>query len=106
VVRLLLREEADIEASDSNGQTALLVAACQGDAAIVRLLLKEYVDQEATDDDGKTALILAKSGGHHTVAQMFDDDDDGDDELLGSGDEYSPAPSYKTYDNKPHINKS
>jgi ankyrin repeat protein len=58
-VQLLLDNDADIEAKDNNGKTALLWAAERGRKPVVQLLLDEDADIEAKDNNGKTALLWA-----------------------------------------------
>lgn len=55
-MRLLLENDSDIEASDANGNTALLLAARYEHKEVVRLLLKNGADVEASDENGQTAF--------------------------------------------------
>jgi ankyrin repeat protein len=63
VVKLLLDRNADINAADDRGRTALMIAAELDHAAIVDTLVKHGADQSITDKQGKTALDLAVSDG-------------------------------------------
>lgn len=55
-VRVLLRHGADVDALDEHGQTALMIAAQQGEFESVRLLLEAGADRALKDKRGKTAL--------------------------------------------------
>jgi ankyrin repeat domain-containing protein 50 len=55
-VQQLLEKEAYVEAKDSNGRTALHVAARNWHEVVVWLLLEKGADVEAKDDNGWTAL--------------------------------------------------
>ena len=63
VARVLLAHGAALEATDNNGQTPLLLAACnwtlEGHERVVKLLLDQGAAIEATDNDGRTPLLLA-----------------------------------------------
>ena len=63
VVKLLLDRNADINAADDRGRTALMIAAELDHAAIVDILVKHGADRSITDKQGKTALDLAVSDG-------------------------------------------
>jgi len=63
VVKLLLDRNADINAADDRGRTALMIAAELDHAAIVDLLVKHGADRSITDKQGKNALDLAVSDG-------------------------------------------
>lgn len=60
-VRVLLRNGADVDGLDANGQTALMVAAQHGEAECVRLLLEAGANRTLKDRSGKTALDYAQS---------------------------------------------
>jgi uncharacterized protein len=63
VVKLLLDHNADINAVDDRGRTALMIAAELDHPTIVDILLKRGADRSITDKQGKTALDLATSDG-------------------------------------------
>ena len=54
IVKMLLKEGADVNARDKYGRTALYVAAWRGHVEIVKMLLKEGADVNAADNDGNT----------------------------------------------------
>lgn len=59
----------DLEASDSSGQTALMMAAIKGHAPSVKQLLERGARVDSPE--GWTALHYAASGGHVEVARML-----------------------------------
>ena len=50
------RQEADVDAKDKDGSTALHRVAGRGDEVVVQLLVDKGVDVKAKDEDGWTAL--------------------------------------------------
>ncbi len=60
-VRVLLRNGADVDGRDQDGQTALMVAAQHGEAECVRVLLEGGANRSAKDLRGKTALDYAQA---------------------------------------------
>lgn len=72
MVRLLLRRGVStINEPDTNGRTALHVAAQYGDEEMVETLLKNGADPEILDKDGLDALHSAVEHGHEEVAEML-----------------------------------
>ncbi|GCB24470.1 ankyrin repeat domain-containing protein 50 [Aspergillus awamori] len=72
VARNLLASEAEFSAQDTNGLTALHIAACEGDMLVVELLLQHpEVDVNAQDTDGLTALHIAAGEGHMLVVELL-----------------------------------
>ncbi len=59
VVRSLLNHNADLEAKDQNGMTALHWAASIGNPDVVVILVEKKANVEAIDNNGKTPLDLA-----------------------------------------------
>jgi ankyrin repeat protein len=70
VVRLLLKEGADLEAK-FDGSTALIEAAVQGRDGVVRLLLQHGAEKEAKSKDGYTALHVAAANAYVKVVQCL-----------------------------------
>ena len=64
IVHSLLQYDADIEATDSNGQTPLYKAAVRGSTSITKLLLQEGARFDAIMPDGQSALCKAAGRGH------------------------------------------
>jgi ankyrin repeat protein len=60
-VKLLVKNGADLEASDEQGQTALMKAAARGEAAVVSALLESGAAVNARDNEGATALLHSLS---------------------------------------------
>ena len=66
IVALLLDKGADVNATDREGRTVLMVAVVEtGDASIVSRLLERGAKVDAVDGAGRTALDMAKK--HHVL---------------------------------------
>ena len=63
VVRLLLRNHADVNATNSAQQTALMNAAQLNNSEMVQLLFEHGADHTLKDENGDTALHVAVEGG-------------------------------------------
>src|SRR5262249_28287441 len=59
---------ARLDAQNSDGNTALLRAACEGRAELARVLIAVGADVDIQNNDGYSALILAKRRGNHEIA--------------------------------------
>lgn len=68
IVRLLLRHDADVNARQAGGFTALQAAAKSGDSELVAVLLEAGADPKLANDEGLTPLDLAEREGHERVA--------------------------------------
>lgn len=66
ICELLLEAEADIEACDAAGRTALWAAASAGHARAVRLLLFWGACVDTMDREGRTVLSTAAAQGQPT----------------------------------------
>lgn len=64
-------EGMDLNAVNSYGETALMVAARYGYADMVRALLDAGANAKAKNSEGKTASKLAKKAGYKAVAKML-----------------------------------
>ena len=64
-INLLIKNGADVNALDSNGNTPLINAGSS--AIIARLLLENGADVNARDSNGNTALILSRYASHAEV---------------------------------------
>ncbi|OQR90490.1 hypothetical protein ACHHYP_05475 [Achlya hypogyna] len=73
VLEELLAETNDVDAQDSEGMTALMVAAHEGQLANVRFLLSEEVDAnvDLRNESGETALMHAAASGHVEVVDAL-----------------------------------
>jgi ankyrin repeat protein len=66
-----LRLEANVNARDDFGSTALMLAARRGKMDLVQLLLAKGADPKAKNCHGETAASLAQFGGYPAVAQRL-----------------------------------
>ena len=67
VAPVLIRHGADVNAQESDGNTALIIASEKGDLEMVQLLLSNGVDVEVKNKKGMTALHAACCNGHSAV---------------------------------------
>ncbi len=72
VLRLLIAADADIEATEPEGRTALMNAAGWCAADMVVALLEAGADQAKTDDQGRTARDSVCAGPLDRRAQVLD----------------------------------
>jgi ankyrin repeat protein len=70
-VRNSLRDGADANTTNKDGNTPLMWAAEKGHIEIVKLLIEAKADVNAKEKDGWTALIEASAGGHLKIAAML-----------------------------------
>ncbi|KAJ8246699.1 hypothetical protein GJAV_G00254410 [Gymnothorax javanicus] len=68
---LIRKGRAPLESRDSEGRTALHVAAWQGSLEAVGLLLKAGADADARDGEGRPPLHTAAWRGHASVARLL-----------------------------------
>ena len=68
---LLAHSGADIDASNYDGDTALIWAASCGHAAAVEVLMRVGADLHARNADGRTALDWAARNGHGPVVVIL-----------------------------------
>lgn len=71
LVKLLLRQGADITAKNNLGYTALHWATISGHETVVQLLLEFKADIDEKDKDGYSALHWATRSGHERVIQLL-----------------------------------
>ncbi|CAK0775327.1 formylglycine-generating enzyme [Azospirillaceae bacterium] len=71
VRRLLTAASVDVNATDENNNTALLLASQNGYIEVVEALLAADADVEARDNYGKTALLLASQNGYIEVVEAL-----------------------------------
>lgn len=67
VAKTLIKRNADVNACDPSGVTALMIAAITGNMEIVEILLEEGANPDATDKYGNLALDKAAYYGHQEV---------------------------------------
>jgi len=68
VIKMLLREKANVNAKNKEGRTALMIAASRGNTPAVKQLLEVDCDALIEDCKGFTATDLANSNGHHPLS--------------------------------------
>ena len=71
VVKLLLKENTDVNIQKEDGVTALMLASLNGHTQVVELLIKENADVNIQSKDGVTALMLASQNGHNQVVELL-----------------------------------
>jgi ankyrin repeat protein len=63
-VPTLLDRQADLQAKNEEGQTALHLAAATGQPKLTRFLIERGADPQAKDFDGQTPLYYARKNHH------------------------------------------
>lgn len=71
IAQSLLAKKADLKAVNSEGRTALMLAANRGNVEIMQLLIKEGAEIDAKDTEGNTALMLATLGGYDNAVKTL-----------------------------------
>ena len=71
VVKLLLDKDANVNAEDSVGRTALYLAALNAHIEIAQLLLDKGANVNTADSEGQTALHQAAFNGHTEIVQLL-----------------------------------
>jgi hypothetical protein len=64
-IKVLIQANANVNITDSKGNTPLLLAVCQDDFFSVDILIKAGANLNAQNAAGKTALMLATRHAHH-----------------------------------------
>jgi hypothetical protein len=67
----LLQHELNINVTNSNGATALYLAALNGHVEIVRMLLARGADPSIRNDAGRSPRQAAESALHHEIASLL-----------------------------------
>ena len=70
-VRQLLAQGADVNQTDAQGRTALMLAAARGDDTLVQRLLAAGADPGITDRQGWNAAKHARQAGHSDLAHRL-----------------------------------
>ena len=70
-VRMHLRSGTDLDATDTRGRSALILAASRGHLDICKVLLEAGADPTTHDNAGNDALAMARSHGETTVAELL-----------------------------------
>ena len=71
IVALLVEQNADVNAANSSGYTAIHQAALRGHYDLVQLLIYHRANVLAQTNFGRTAETLAQSKAHHAVADIL-----------------------------------
>ncbi|MEZ6183476.1 MAG: ankyrin repeat domain-containing protein [Planctomycetota bacterium] len=67
----LIEAGADLDAQNSDGNTALLRAACEGRTELARLLIRVGAELDVQNRDGYSALILAQRRGNAAIVDAL-----------------------------------
>ncbi len=70
-IKALLREQADIDAPDSDGNTSLMIAVKRGHIDSVRLLLERNANVNYNNKAGQSGLMLAMRQGQSSIGRML-----------------------------------
>lgn len=71
LIREIIASGADLDASNTNGDTALIIAAYKDYPEVVELLASHGASPDLRGDDGASALIWAARKGHREVARIL-----------------------------------
>ena len=67
----LISSGTSVDATDEEGETALMRASDEGLSGAVQLLIKHGADVNRRDEDGKTPLMFAADEGHTEVVKAL-----------------------------------
>ena len=70
-VRMHLRAGTDLDATDTQGRSALILAASRGHLEVCKLLLEAGADPTTKDNAGNDVLAMARSRGETAVAELL-----------------------------------
>ena len=68
---LLRRKDVNIDSTNHNDDTALMVAAWEGNEHVIRLLLRKGADKTKENYNGDTAMILAQRKGYRHIIKLL-----------------------------------
>lgn len=71
MIQLLVEFGANLNSSDNQGVTALMMAAKEGHFEAADLLVKSGAEINSTDSKGSTALVYAARSGHNDLLQLL-----------------------------------
>ena len=71
VIKFLIANGAEVNATDALGETALIMAARAGNEDIVKTLIKARANVNAKDAEGRTALSSAHQLGYTGISQLL-----------------------------------
>ena len=69
--KLLLDAGAPVNVATTEGETPLMKAADEGNAATLQLLISAGADVNTVDDEGETALDKAQDEGNRSAARVL-----------------------------------
>lgn len=72
LVRILLEAGAQLEATDADGFTPLMLAAVHGNPDVLGVLLQRGAKVDVVAADGRTALSVARDGGHGEAVALLE----------------------------------
>jgi Ankyrin repeats (3 copies) len=70
-VQEFIKKSKDVDATDKDGKTALMIAAAAGHRAVVEALLSAGAGLNKTDEPGRTPLMLAAEQGHLEISRLL-----------------------------------
>ncbi|KAG4068100.1 hypothetical protein HA402_001525 [Bradysia odoriphaga] len=73
LVKFLLKEGANINATDEDGKTALMKASNNGRYETVKFLIENGADVNATDTNGKTPIMFASAFDNSKIIKLLVD---------------------------------
>jgi ankyrin repeat protein len=73
VVQALLKKGVDVNARNSGGVTALMIAAANSRADMVEILVRAGANVKVQTERGDTALSIARAKGDEKVIKLLDD---------------------------------
>ena len=72
--RILIHHGADVNSTDHDGKSVLMMAALNGHIGLVRQLIHKGANISKKSEHGKTALDFAKSFDHRQVTLFLEDE--------------------------------
>ncbi len=72
-VEMLIQRMDNVNAQDSDGFTALILATVKGNIEIVKLLLDKGADVDIETNSGETALYIANNIGYTEIVKLLQD---------------------------------